>query len=113
MTDTSSHSKSLQKKSFIEFTDRIETLPPELMDQIRHGGGANIYHEVQQAQAPPVVHASTNNPLLLFLQTLLPGPVPNAPPLQQGQQQQNNNTQSLLNLLNFLNIEPEEGDEDD
>lgn len=70
----------------LEYTDRIDQLPPELVDAIRHGGGANIYEQVQ-TNNNPTVRANTNNPFLLFLQTLLPGQIPNAPAEQQQPQQ--------------------------
>ena len=47
----------------------------------RHGGPQlyNAFHEMP----PQVIHAQTNNPLGLFLSTLLPwNPVPNAPALE-------------------------------
>jgi hypothetical protein len=70
--------------SSIEYTDQIDMLPPELIDAMRSGGGATLYQDFREAD--PVVHAWSNNPMMLFLQSLLPGPLPNAPALEGNQQ---------------------------
>jgi len=50
-----------------------------MVDAIRHGGGPQLYNAFHEVP-PPVVHATTNNPLGLFLSTLLPwATIPNAP----------------------------------
>ncbi|PRP79343.1 transcription factor 25-like [Planoprotostelium fungivorum] len=72
-----------------EYTDNIaqDALPADVVNAMRGGGQAEIYEGFQAAQAAraanaPRIHATTNDPLLLFLQTLLPwNETPNAPPL--------------------------------
>jgi hypothetical protein len=56
-----------------EYTDVMEnSLPPEVVQAIRHGGGGIQLYDTFQELQNPTVHATTNNPLELFLQTLLP-----------------------------------------
>jgi len=65
-----------------EYADTVQNaLPPDLIEAIRHGGPQlyNAFHQVPQ----PVVHAPTNNPIGLFLSSLLPwNPIPNAPAVE-------------------------------
>jgi hypothetical protein len=56
-----------------EFTNEtVGALPADLLETIRReGGGYQIYDQFHQVQQPPVVHATTSNPLALFLSTLV------------------------------------------
>eukprot|EP01117_Protostelium_nocturnum_P009821 TRINITY_DN3505_c1_g1_i1.p1 TRINITY_DN3505_c1_g1~~TRINITY_DN3505_c1_g1_i1.p1 ORF type:complete len:644 (-),score=253.48 TRINITY_DN3505_c1_g1_i1:445-2262(-) len=72
-----------------EYTDNLAAnqLPPDVAQALRGGGQVEIYQGFHEAQAiraanAPRIHATTNNPLALFLQTLIPwNETPNAPPL--------------------------------
>lgn len=89
-----------------EHSDSVDNaLPPDLVEAIRHGGGGLQLYEGFQAARNPTVHATTGNPLALFLSTLVPwNPVPNAPP-QEGQQDW------MVDLLAYLQQQAN-GDED-
>jgi len=86
-----------------EYTDATEnSLPPDVVQAMRHGGGGLQLYDSFVEMQQPTVHATTSNPLELFLSTLLPwNPVPNAPPLDGNQR--NNFMQGLADFLaNYL-----------
>jgi len=87
-----------------EYTnDTVNALPADLLELLRReGGGPQIYDAFHQNENQPVVHATTSNPLLLFLSTLFSPVVPNAPPVN------NENTDWLNNLINFLGYSEED-----
>jgi hypothetical protein len=96
-----------------EYTDVMEnSLPPEVVQAIRHGGGGIQLYDTFQELQNPTVHATTNNPLELFLQTLLPwNPVPNAPALNA---EGNNWFNNLVDFLgNYLPDDEAENQEEE
>jgi hypothetical protein len=92
-----------------EYTDAVAALPADVIQNIRQGP-AQLYEGFRAAREEmATIHATTNNPLQLFLQTLMPwNHVPNAPPIDPNQPQWLNTLLQLLNSVEEPNPEDQE-----